>query len=412
MRDLKDRLRVLDQARAPEMWHDASTRRAESRAALPVGPTRTRGRLFAAALALIISVGSLALVWRAFGGSRGPTPAASTASVGPSVSSGPGGPSFDGWIVAVSVTPSEFGPLKISVGDITAAPSTDSKGWLQHDITLENTGSRTLAFGDTRTSVFLGPPPRSLIAADTGCGYAASSKTAPVKAGVCRAYLDAITLEPGQSVTRQISLWKELNGMPELMPGTYTFTKVLRYRSAGQPGSETEATVHVTYTVEQATASPGSPASIPSARACGSPDGSVNDVAHEPDWRRWADYASWTTDDGCLVRIDVVAERPGPSHCGWEDAQVLITGDPLGSPYGTRHDATVHYIRDPGGVFGDEALAEGFDPDATLPADAVYSGFRSDARELWTAASDPNTAYIVDGGTAERWPEGEQLVCD
>jgi hypothetical protein len=369
---------------------------------------RTRGRLLAAALALVVSVGSIALVQRAFQGRVGPTPPASSASVSPSISSGPKAPSFDGWTVGVSVTPSEFGPLRISVGDVTAAPRTESNGWLQHDFVLENTGSRTLDFDDTRISVFLGPPPRSLIAADTGCGYGASSKTAPVEAGACLSYLDAITLEPGRSVTRQISLWKELNGMPALSPGTYTFTKVLRYRSAGQPGSEIEVTVHITYSIEPA--EPGV-APIPSARACGSPGGSVNDVAHEPNWRRWAGYVEWTTDDGCLVRIDLLAERPGPSHCEWEDAQVLITGVPLGSPYGQK-DTTQHFIRDPQGVFGNEALAEGFDPDTTLPADAVYSGFRSDTRELWTAPSDPDAAYIVNGGTVERWPAGEQPGCD
>lgn len=407
MRDLKDRLRVLDQARAPEMWHDAATRRVDPRAVPPGGTMRTRGRFFAAALALIVSVGSIALVWRAFEGSGEPTPSASPASVGPSITGDPEAPSFDGWVVAVSVTPPEFGPLRISVGDITALPRSDSNGWLQHDFVLENTGSRILSFDDTRRSVFLGPPPRSLIAGDTGCGYVAPSKTAPVKAGACRGYLDAITLEPGKSETRQISLWKELNGMPALSPGTYSFTKILRYRTAGQPGSETEVTVHVTYSIEPAGSGV---APIPSARACASPGGSVNDVAHEPDWRRWGDYVNWTTDDGCLVRIDVVAERPGPSHCEWEDAQVLITGDPVGSAYG-RGNASRHYIRDPDGVFGKEALAEGFDPGATLPTDAVYSGFRSGTRELWTAASDGAAAYLVDGETVERWPAGKQPSC-
>ncbi|MGH3029199.1 MAG: hypothetical protein ACRDNE_00255 [Gaiellaceae bacterium] len=56
-------------------------------------------------------------------------------------------------------------------------------------------------------------------------------------------------------------------------------------------------------------------------RACEAPAGSVTDVAHEPDWRRFADYQPWTTVDGCLVRIDVLADRPGPEHCGFESAR-------------------------------------------------------------------------------------------
>ena len=71
----------------------------------------------------------------------------------------------------------------------------------------------------------------------------------------------------------------------------------------------------------------------------------------------------------------------------------------------------MHFIRDPKGVFGDPALVEGFDPDATLPSDATYSGFRSETRQLWTAPSDPDAVYVVEGDSVERWPAGEQLVC-
>ena len=145
-------------------------------------------------------------------------------------------------------------------------------------------------------------------------------------------------------------------------------------------------------------------------RACDAPAGSVNDVAGEPNWRRFADYVDWTTDEGCLVRIDVIAERPGPSHCEWEGVQVLITGEPLGSRYG-RGATTVHYIRDPEGIWSDQRLVEGFDPDATLPTDAIDSGLRSEGRSLWTAPSDPDAAYLVGSESVERWPAGEQRLC-
>ena len=57
---------------------------------------------------------------------------------------------------------------------------------------------------------------------------------------------------------------------------------------------------------------------------------------------KYADYCEWTNTDGCLVRIDIVAERPGPDHCGWEDADVLIVGSPLGEPYTTPSDSRHH----------------------------------------------------------------------
>src|SRR5215475_11397071 len=58
---------------------------------------------------------------------------------------------------------------------------------------------------------------------------------------------------------------------------------------------------------------------------CHGPAGSPTDVDHEPPWRAYADYREWTTNDGCLVRIDVLADRQGPEHCGYQDARVIIT---------------------------------------------------------------------------------------
>jgi hypothetical protein len=113
---------------------------------------------------------------------------------------------------------------------------------------------------------------------------------------------------------------------------------------------------------------------------CEAEEGSVIGVAHEPDWRPYADYLPWTDRDGCLLRIDVVAERPGPEHCGWGRARVIITGQPLGTPYTTPADTT-EFVRDPDGVFGRPDLSTGFDLDAALPDDAVDSGYR------WTQVS-------------------------
>src|SRR3954468_20783754 len=99
---------------------------------------------------------------------------------------------------------------------------------------------------------------------------------------------------------------------------------------------------------------------------CVAESGSPTDVAGEPDWRRYAPYRPWTDRSGCLVRIDVLAERPGPEHCGSQGATVLIAGRPLGTRYGTAAD-TIEYVRDPDQAFGRAQLAQGFEPDARLP---------------------------------------------
>jgi hypothetical protein len=145
-------------------------------------------------------------------------------------------------------------------------------------------------------------------------------------------------------------------------------------------------------------------------RVCEAEAGSPTDVAGEPDWRRFGDYLEWTDEEGCLVRIDVLADRRGPEHCGFQDARVIITGSPLGEPYTTSTD-DVTYVRDPEGVYGVAELTAGFDPDAMLPDNAVDSGYRQRDTELWTVPGDESAIYVVSGDTIERWPAGEDPPC-
>jgi hypothetical protein len=143
---------------------------------------------------------------------------------------------------------------------------------------------------------------------------------------------------------------------------------------------------------------------------CSGDPGSPLDVAGEPDWRQYADYAPWTDANGCLIRIDVLAERAGPEHCGWEKTRVLISGDPLGTRY-SNHDTSLNYVRDPGGRYGVQAFVDGFRTIEELPTDAIDSGFRRGNAELWLSPSDPDAVYIWDSGAGERWPKGEPPLC-
>jgi hypothetical protein len=215
----------------------------------PTGPSG-RSRVLAGVVAFVLFGAAVAFISGAFGGSS----TVGDTDTSPSVSTAPSSTiqrAFDGWLVTATVEPREAGPLRITIGDFKNAPSGNAHTWLQHDFTLENTGNQTLQFEDWRTSVFLGPPARSLLVGDAGCGYAASSAAAPVEAGACITNLVSTVLQPGESVTRTISLWKELNGMPALTAGTYTFTRTLRYAVVGDPGSETDVPVTITYSIEQ-----------------------------------------------------------------------------------------------------------------------------------------------------------------
>jgi hypothetical protein len=146
------------------------------------------------------------------------------------------------------------------------------------------------------------------------------------------------------------------------------------------------------------------------ANDCAAEPGSPIDLSSEPDWRQHAEYREWTDADGCLVRIDIVAERPGPDHCDWEDADVLIVGNPLGEPYTSPSD-TLHFVRDPNGVFGVPELAEGFDAEADLPADAVDTGFRRDGVSLWHVPGNQSQVWLVSESSIEKWPGGDTPLC-
>jgi hypothetical protein len=154
----------------------------------------------------------------------------------------------------------------------------------------------------------------------------------------------------------------------------------------------------------------GEHAQLKVAQPCSAAAGSAIDVASEPDWRRYGDYLPWADVDGCLVRIDVLAERAGPEHCGFQDTRVLITGQPLGAHYTTQAD-TSEYVRDPGGIYKIPALVSGFDANATLPSGARDTGFRQDERELWLDPADASAAYLKRGDNVERWPLGKVPVC-
>ena len=148
----------------------------------------------------------------------------------------------------------------------------------------------------------------------------------------------------------------------------------------------------------------------PEAHECVAAEGSQIDVAHEPNWRPYAEYAPWTDRDGCLLRIDVFADRPMPDHCGWGSARVLITGSPIGTPYRTA-DESVHYVRDPDGVLERPGLTESLDLHATVPPEAVDTGYRLGDVEVWHIPGDESFVWVVSPEGVEKWPSGETPVC-
>lgn len=150
----------------------------------------------------------------------------------------------------------------------------------------------------------------------------------------------------------------------------------------------------------------------PEAPICTGSADSRLDVATEPRlWRLAGDYEEWTSRDGCLVRIDVLAERTGAAHCGHQEARVIITGTPFGARQTSPQDARL-YIRDPKGSYRDPELTRGFAPQAALPREAIDSGFRRGDLELWHTPEDPSAIYLKSPSGVERWPLGAEPPCE
>lgn len=116
-------------------------------------------------------------------------------------------------------------------------------------------------------------------------------------------------------------------------------------------------------------------------------------------------FSQWLDVEGRPVSPDQLIDLAGPAHCDWQDAHFLSLSTTEFS----------QYIRDPGGAIeGDNFLA----PDGSklsfaeldgLPADAVFSGFRSNGRELWFAPGG-EYAYLRTLDGTERWPRASSPV--
>jgi hypothetical protein len=107
------------------------------------------------------------------------------------------------------------------------------------------------------------------------------------------------------------------------------------------------------------------------------------------------------------LTIDV---KSGPEHCDWTDVRFLDVVWPLGEVVTGYSAAVRQYVWDPGGAHGFD-LRGTPERDAVPPADAVDTGFRRDAVELWIADSDADRYVYLrqSDGSFERWPRSEQL---
>jgi hypothetical protein len=113
----------------------------------------------------------------------------------------------------------------------------------------------------------------------------------------------------------------------------------------------------------------------------------------------------WQDESGRRVPVTRVRSFQGAEHCSWTAITFLLIGPDLG-----RAD---WYVRDAGNQLPDHLQGE-FDPAATLPTDAAFTGWSRDGRRLWLGR-DKEAAFLVevdDPGSVERWPAAkEPILC-
>lgn len=113
---------------------------------------------------------------------------------------------------------------------------------------------------------------------------------------------------------------------------------------------------------------------------------------------------AWTDGGGEAVPSEALRLSSGTTeHCDWESATFLSIGlqEPLAGVDAGWFD---QYVRDPEGLFADRLMAA-FDPDASAPADAVFTGFSTGSVRLWLAESVGSAAFLeLEDGTFEAWP--------
>jgi hypothetical protein len=151
--------------------------------------------------------------------------------------------------------------------------------------------------------------------------------------------------------------------------------------------------------------SPTRPTPSTEPRPCDSAPGSMFDLGQEPS--NDVGFRRWTDREGCMVRLDRIADRHWPEHCGWENVRVItLEPDVLGIL-----SRRTSYVRDPDGVLGRPELVQDLDLDADLPSPRLETGFRSRDEDLVMTAWD-GAIWIRSDDHVERWPAAEPPICD
>jgi hypothetical protein len=119
---------------------------------------------------------------------------------------------------------------------------------------------------------------------------------------------------------------------------------------------------------------------------------------------------AWTYNGQAIDTTHGMNTIAGPAHCDWQSATVMHLPWPLGTNP-TDASGVRQFIRDPKRVMPQRNLHGALDLHATLPADAVGTGYRYQSLEIYLSASDQDDAvYVVGPAAVERWQRSDPMT--
>lgn len=146
--------------------------------------------------------------------------------------------------VVAEVASSQVAGLRIT----SSATRPAANAWLEHDLLLVNDSEETVVIRlHPRSDIVKVDAAPVLLVGDDGCGY---GTTGGVVTTACRSVgRPPIELEPGQTHSATITLWRDLPGFADLPPGSYEVRRTIEVAPASARDAWESADLVITYHV-------------------------------------------------------------------------------------------------------------------------------------------------------------------
>ncbi|MFA5565102.1 MAG: hypothetical protein WC184_05335 [Acidimicrobiia bacterium] len=136
-----------------------------------------------------------------------------------------------------SETPDSPGGTVVAIGgeldglSVTTGPLVESsadEAWLTHELRFQNQSNATIFLDDTKAATVADGKNSQIIVAFPGCGYSMSGGGVGAS---CLDFYSPYEIAPGEVVSMEIVLYKDLPGLRPFEPDTFGVPHLVRFRS-------------------------------------------------------------------------------------------------------------------------------------------------------------------------------------